>query len=67
MTTKTNPISAHVRASLKAYVALVLAVATALTGIYADGQIGHILTVVIAVGTAVATWLTPNLGSDTDA
>jgi disulfide bond formation protein DsbB len=49
-------------AYLKAYAALVGAVATALLGLYAaDTQLGRILTVVAAVATAVATYAVPNL------
>jgi uncharacterized membrane protein YidH (DUF202 family) len=49
-------------AYLKAYAALVGAVATALLGVYAaDSQLGKILTVAAVVGTAFATWRVPNL------
>lgn len=64
--TPTATVRDHVLSSLKAYVALILGIATALTGIYTDGQVGHILTIVIAVGTAIATWLTPNLDGSED-
>jgi uncharacterized membrane protein YidH (DUF202 family) len=49
-------------AYLKAYAALVGAVATALLGVYtSDTQVGKILTVAAVVGTAFATWRVPNL------
>lgn len=45
----------------KAYVALVGAIATALLGIYGpDTQVGQILTVVVAIATAIATFAVPN-------
>lgn len=49
----------------KAYVALVGAIATALSEVYVTGTVGHVLTVICVVTTAVATWATPNRsGSD---
>jgi hypothetical protein len=45
----------------KAYIALVGSVATALLGIYGpETDAGHILTVIVAVATAVATFAVPN-------
>jgi hypothetical protein len=45
----------------KAYVALVGAVATALLGIYGpETEVGHWLTVIVAVSTALATFAVPN-------
>jgi hypothetical protein len=45
----------------KAYVALVGAVATALLGIYGpETEVGHWLTVIVAVSTALATFAIPN-------
>lgn len=47
---------------LKAYAALVGAIATALLGVYtADTEVGRVLTVVSVVATAVVTWAVPNL------
>lgn len=47
---------------LKAYAALLGSVCTALLGVYGpDTQTGHLLTVVLAVLTAVATFAVPNL------
>ena len=54
----TNPLAAA-----KAYAALIGAVATALLGIYSDGQTGHLLTIVVAIATAVATYSVPNAKS----
>lgn len=55
-------MNAHVLANAKAYVALVGAIATALLGIYGpETEIGQVLTVIVAVATAVATWTVPNL------
>lgn len=50
-----------IKATAKAWAALIGAVATALLGIYADGDFGRVLTVIAAVATAVATWGVPNL------
>lgn len=45
----------------KAYVALIGAIATALLGVYAaDTPVGHWLTIVSVVATAVGTWAVPN-------
>ena len=50
----------------KAYVALVGAIATALLGIYGpDTQVGQVLTVVVAIATAIATFAVPNRPSPT--
>ena len=46
---------------LKAYSALIGAVCTALLGIYGpDTEVGHWLTIVVAVLSAVATYAVPN-------
>lgn len=50
----------HILASAKAYAALIGAVCTGLLGIYADGQVGHVLTVLAAIATAVGTFTIPN-------
>ena len=51
----------HILVNAKAYAALVGSVCTALLGIFAaDSRLGQILTVVVAVCTAVATWSVPN-------
>lgn len=66
MTKKTPAakVQDHVLSSLKAYAALVGSIATALLGIYADSSLGHTLTVIAAVCTAVGTWAIPNVDSD---
>lgn len=47
---------------LKAYAALVGAIATALLGVYtADTTVGQWLTVIAVVTTAIVTWAIPNL------
>lgn len=46
---------------LKAYAALVGSICTALLAIYADGEVGKILTAVSVVATVVGTWAVPNL------
>lgn len=47
---------------LKAYAALIGAIATALLGVYAtDTTAGQVLTVVSVIATAVVTWAVPNL------
>jgi len=52
-----TPISA----AAKAYVALVGSVATALLGIYGpDTTVGHVLTIVVAISTAVVTFQVRN-------
>lgn len=54
-------MSAHVLANLKAYTALVGAVATALLGVFAaDTTVGQVLTVLAVVATAVGTWVVAN-------
>jgi FtsH-binding integral membrane protein len=51
----------HVLTSLKAYTALIGAIATALLGVYAaDSEVGKILTVLAVIATAVGTWAVPN-------
>lgn len=56
VTSQKNPL-----AYLKAIATLVGAVATGLLGVYAgDTEVGKILTVVVIVATAVATWVVPN-------
>lgn len=50
----------HFLSRLKAYAALIGGVATALLGIYSDGDLGKTLTVVAAIATAVATYAVPN-------
>ena len=55
----------HVLESAKAYVALVVSIATALLGIYGpETTVGHVLTVIVAVGGAVAVWTVPNASAD---
>jgi hypothetical protein len=52
----------HVLESAKAYTALVVGIATALLGVYGpDTQVGQVLTVVVAVGGAIAVWTVPNV------
>lgn len=52
---------AHVLANLKAYTALVGAIATALLGVFAaDTTVGQVLTVLAVVATAVGTWAASN-------
>ena len=47
---------------LKSYAALVGAICTALLGIYGpETEVGHWLTVALAVVTAVSVWAVPNL------
>lgn len=54
-------MNAHVLANAKAYVSLVALVATALLGSFAaDSIAGKVLTAVVAVAGAFATWRTPN-------
>ena len=56
-----NKTLTHVLANAKAYAALIGSVCTALLGITTgSSQIGAILTVVLAICTAVATWTVPN-------
>jgi hypothetical protein len=51
----------HVLESAKAYVALAVGIATALLGIYGpDTPVGQVLTVIVAVGGAIAVWSVPN-------
>jgi len=51
----------------KAIAALVGATATALLGVYGpDTQVGHILTIVVGVATAVATFAIPNAPAGTN-
>jgi hypothetical protein len=51
----------HVLESAKAYVALAVGIATALLGIYGpDTPVGQVLTVIVAVGGAIAVWTVPN-------
>lgn len=51
----------HVLESAKAYVALVVGIATALLGIYGpDTKVGEVLTVIVVVGGAFAVWKVPN-------
>lgn len=54
-------IPAHVLAHAKAYAALVGSICTGLLGVYAaDTGVGQVLTVLVIVATAVATWAVPN-------
>jgi hypothetical protein len=54
-------LPAQVLANAKALVALLGSIATALLAVYGpDTQVGHVLTVVSVVATAVATWAVPN-------
>lgn len=51
----------HILANVKAYVALIGAIATGLQGVYtADTPVGQVLLVVTIVSTAFATWRLPN-------
>lgn len=51
--------------NLKAYVALVGSVATALLAVYtADSTVGQVLTVASVVATAVGTWAVSNAPAD---
>lgn len=53
----------HLAANLKAYAALVGAIATALLGVYGpDNTIGHALTALVAVCTSITVWRVPNRG-----
>ena len=45
---------------LKAYAALIGTVVTALLGVYGDGQVAEVLTVIAAVCTAIGVWAVPN-------
>lgn len=48
----------------KAYVALVGSIATALLGVFAsDTQVGQVLTVIVALATALGTYRVPNAPS----
>lgn len=59
----TNPLTQPLEAA-KAYVALVGTVATALLAVYGpETQVGHWLTVIAIVATAVATFAIPNKGA----
>lgn len=61
-------MSAHVLANAKAYAALIGSICTALLGIYGpETQVGGVLTVVLAVVTAFATWAVPNTPADPNA
>jgi hypothetical protein len=52
---------AHLLANAKAYAALIGGVATALLGIYGpETEVGHGLTVVVAIVGAFITWAVPN-------
>lgn len=58
-------IPAHVLANAKAYAALVGSLAAALLGVFAaDTAVGQVLTVVVVVATAVATWRVPNADAE---
>ena len=60
-------LSNHILASLKAYTALLGAIATALLGAYGpETEVGHVLTIVLAVVTAIATWAVPNAAAPID-
>jgi hypothetical protein len=55
----------HVLESAKAYVALAVGIATALLGIYGpDTPVGQVLTVIVAVGGAIAVWTVPNASAE---
>lgn len=55
----------HFLVNLKAYVALVGSIATALLGVYtADTTLGKVLTVVSIVATAFGTWYVENAPAD---
>lgn len=52
-------------AAAKGYIALIGSVATALLGIYGpDSDFGKVLTVIVAVVTAVLTWAVPNADTE---
>lgn len=56
---KASPL--HVAEWAKAYVSLIGAVATGLMAMYGpDTTVGQVLTVIVIVTTAVATWAVPN-------
>lgn len=58
-------MNAHVLANAKAYAALVGSLAAALLGVFAaDTAVGQVLTVVVVVATAVATWRVPNADAE---
>lgn len=55
----------HVLEAAKAYVALVSLIATALMGSFAtDSTVGKVLTAVVAVCGAFATWRVPNQSAE---
>lgn len=59
----TNPVT-HPLEAAKAYVALVGTIATALLAVYSpETPVGHWLTVLAIVATAVATFAVPNANS----
>lgn len=61
-------MSAHLLANLKAYVALVGSIASALLGVFAaDSTVGKVLTVVAVIATAVGTWAVSNVPASGDA
>jgi hypothetical protein len=61
MTTPVVTSAAHPLASIKAYVALIGSVASGLLGVYAaDTEVGKVLTIIVVIATAVATWTVPN-------
>lgn len=58
-------MNAHLLANLKAYTALVGAIATALLGVYAaDSTVGQVLTVLAVLATAIGTWAVANTPTD---
>jgi hypothetical protein len=55
----------HVLESAKAYVALAVGIATSLLSIYGpDTPVGQVLTVIVAVGGAIAVWTVPNASAE---
>jgi len=51
----------HIKSTAKAYTALLGSILTALLGVYGpETTVGQVLTVALAVVTAVATWAVPN-------
>ena len=57
----------HVLASLKAYVALIGAIVTAVLGtVPPDSTVWTVLTVAAAICTAIATWTVPNVPNLSD-
>lgn len=55
----------HLLTNAKAYASLLGTVLTALSGVYtADSRVGHVVTAVLAVLTALGVWAVPNAAQD---